>query len=296
MCRFNTSEETTNKENQKRDAKALFSSTTRPRMNISQGICSCKFSDKRHGIHSKQSNEGSANVIYSKVARFSEEYLNLQSLKGNETPYRNQEISLRTLLMSSWDRCKHMKPELTEMWSKKNMLFKFRGNKQSSHITVVEDEVVLEEEDVADQAIFNAIIAKIMSNNVWNLDSTCSNHMTEEREKFKNVDETLKSQVRLGDDKQVKVEGNGTVVVTLQGWERFIPDVHYTPEAFGFFKKFKALVFEMARCICQVKMARCICQVKMARCIWQDVFVKSRWQDVLVVEMASLKTDRAAAI
>nr|GEU70833.1 structural maintenance of chromosomes protein 2-1 [Tanacetum cinerariifolium] len=98
-------------------------------------------------------------------------------------------------------------------------------------------------------------------------------------EKFKNVDETLKSQVRLGDDKQVQVEGNGTVVVTLQGRERFIPDVHYAPdfscdniyglmsskeestdvwhqryghlyvkglvyhksEAFGFFKKFKAL-------------------------------------------------------
>ncbi|GKE24615.1 hypothetical protein Tco_1436127, partial [Tanacetum coccineum] len=53
--------------------------------------------------------------------------------------------------------------------------------------------------------------------------------MMGDREKFKNVDETLKSQVRLGDDKQVKVEGNGTVVVTLQGWERFIPDVHYAP-------------------------------------------------------------------
>ncbi|GJR05414.1 retrovirus-related pol polyprotein from transposon TNT 1-94 [Tanacetum coccineum] len=37
------------------------------------------------------------------------------------------------------------------------------------------------------------------------------------------------SQVRLGDDKQVQVEGNGTMVVTLQGRERFIPDVHYAP-------------------------------------------------------------------
>ncbi|GJW57564.1 retrovirus-related pol polyprotein from transposon TNT 1-94 [Tanacetum coccineum] len=86
------------------------------------------------------------------------------------------------------------------------MLFKFRGNKQSSYITVVDDGVVLEEEDVADQAIFSAIIAK---------------------QKFKNVDETLKSQVRLGDDKQVQVEGNGTMLVTIQGKERFIPDVHY---------------------------------------------------------------------
>ncbi|GKC11630.1 hypothetical protein Tco_1008412, partial [Tanacetum coccineum] len=38
-----------------------------------------------------------------------------------------------------------------------------------------------------------------------------------------------RGRVRLGDDKQVQVEGNGTVVVTLQGRERFIPDVHYAP-------------------------------------------------------------------
>ncbi|GKB57375.1 hypothetical protein Tco_0913561, partial [Tanacetum coccineum] len=38
-----------------------------------------------------------------------------------------------------------------------------------------------------------------------------------------------RGQVRLGDDKQVQVEGNGTMVVTLQGRERFIPDVHYAP-------------------------------------------------------------------
>ncbi|GKA99789.1 retrovirus-related pol polyprotein from transposon TNT 1-94 [Tanacetum coccineum] len=67
--------------------------------------------------------------------------------------------------------------------------------------------------------------------------------MTGDREKFKNVDETPKSQVRLGDDKQVQVEGNGTVVVTLQGRERmcWFYFLTYKSEAFGFFKKFKAL-------------------------------------------------------
>nr|GFC66870.1 putative ribonuclease H-like domain-containing protein [Tanacetum cinerariifolium] len=89
-----------------------------------------------------------------------------------------------------------------------------------------EDEVVLEEEDVADQAIFNANNCK----KYGHIDvCACFNHMTGDREKFKNVEETLKSQVRLGDDKEVQVEGNRTVVVTLQGRERFIPDVQYAP-------------------------------------------------------------------
>nr|GEV67917.1 retrovirus-related Pol polyprotein from transposon TNT 1-94 [Tanacetum cinerariifolium] len=104
------------------------------------------------------------------------------------------------------------------------MLFKFRGNRQSSHITIVEDDC-------------------------WSKDTCAQYAATTEDEDYlfmtyldpQNVDETLKSQVTLGDDKQVQVEGNGTVVVTLQGRERFIPDVHYAPEAFGFFKKFKAL-------------------------------------------------------
>ncbi|GJS69971.1 retrovirus-related pol polyprotein from transposon TNT 1-94 [Tanacetum coccineum] len=170
-----------------------------------------------------------------------------------------------------------------------------------------------------------------------------------------NVDETLKSQVRLGDDKEVQVEGNGTVVVTLQGRERFIPDVHYGPglahnllsvgqlmdrgfdvffnrknktctvikdgEVMKLLDSSRSLkpwssrwqdvfvksrwqdVFgkmfghsRLADVLSMLRWPRCICQVSMDRCIWQDVFVKSRWQDVLVVEMASLKTDRAAAI
>ncbi|GJT92097.1 retrovirus-related pol polyprotein from transposon TNT 1-94 [Tanacetum coccineum] len=99
--------------------------------------------------------------------------------------------------------------------------------------------------------------------------------MTGDREKFKNVDETPKSQVRLGDDKQVQVEGNGTVVVTLQGRERmcWFYFLTYKSEAFGFFKKFKALaenqsnrklkngiverknrtIVEMARCMLKAK-------------------------------------------
>jgi len=50
-------------------------------------------------------------------------------------------------------------------------------------------------------------------NKVWFMDSGCSNHMAGTRLSFKELDETQKSEVRLGDDKQMKVEGKGTIVI-----------------------------------------------------------------------------------
>ncbi|KAH0661898.1 hypothetical protein KY284_026829 [Solanum tuberosum] len=44
-------------------------------------------------------------------------------------------------------------------------------------------------------------------NGVWFMDSGCSNHMSGTRSLFKNLDESQKSEVRLGDNKPMKVEG-----------------------------------------------------------------------------------------
>lgn len=67
------------------------------------------------------------------------------------------------------------------------------------------------------------------SRDVWYIDSACSNHLTGNKEKFKDLDETQKSLVRLGDDKQVQVEGKGTVAVNFHGKERLIRNVRYAP-------------------------------------------------------------------
>lgn len=53
-----------------------------------------------------------------------------------------------------------------------------------------------------------------ISNEVWYLDSACSNHVTGDKKNFKDLDETQKSQVKLGDGKQVTIEGKGDVAVT----------------------------------------------------------------------------------
>lgn len=68
------------------------------------------------------------------------------------------------------------------------------------------------------------------SDNIWYLDSGCSNHMTGDRKKFVQLDDKVSSQVKLGDGKLQNVEGKGVIVVyTKGGNKRLISDVLYVP-------------------------------------------------------------------
>lgn len=69
-----------------------------------------------------------------------------------------------------------------------------------------------------------------VSNGVWFINSGCSNHMSSSKSLFQDLDETKKSQVRFGDNKQVGVEGNGTVAIkTIQGNVKILQGVQYVP-------------------------------------------------------------------
>ena len=48
---------------------------------------------------------------------------------------------------------------------------------------------------------------------LWFLDNGCSNHMTDIYSLFKDIDDTYRMKVRLGDDKQMQVEGKGIVAI-----------------------------------------------------------------------------------
>ncbi|PKA55296.1 Retrovirus-related Pol polyprotein from transposon TNT 1-94 [Apostasia shenzhenica] len=67
-------------------------------------------------------------------------------------------------------------------------------------------------------------------NDVWFLDSGCSNHMSSVRSMFQDLDESQKLQVRLGDDKQVEVEGKGTLIKTAQGNTKHLDNVFFVPK------------------------------------------------------------------
>ncbi|KAJ7946728.1 Retrovirus-related Pol polyprotein from transposon TNT 1-94 [Quillaja saponaria] len=71
---------------------------------------------------------------------------------------------------------------------------------------------------------------KEQSNNVWFLDSSCSNHMSGTRSLFKELDESDKTDVTLGDSKNIGVEGRGTInIKTSQGNAKILQDVMLVP-------------------------------------------------------------------
>ncbi|WKA12164.1 hypothetical protein VitviT2T_029580 [Vitis vinifera] len=84
--------------------------------------------------------------------------------------------------------CKRFGHVQAECWKKE------RQEKQANYVEQEEDQVKL----------FMAYNEEVVfSNNIWFLDSGCSNHMTGIKSLFKELDESHKLKVKLGDDKQV---------------------------------------------------------------------------------------------
>ncbi|KAG7598707.1 Zinc finger CCHC-type superfamily [Arabidopsis suecica] len=65
---------------------------------------------------------------------------------------------------------------------------------------------------------------------VWFLDSGCSNHMTGSKEWFSDLEEGINRTVKLGNDTRMSVVGKGSVKVQISGITQVIPDVYYVPE------------------------------------------------------------------
>ncbi|KAK3034956.1 hypothetical protein RJ639_032356 [Escallonia herrerae] len=74
-----------------------------------------------------------------------------------------------------------------------------------------EEEIIMDEESKLFMACFDSIATN--ESGVWFLDSGCSNHMYGVKLAFKDIDESEKKLVMLGDNKPVQVEGKGSVAV-----------------------------------------------------------------------------------
>ncbi|KAE8679726.1 hypothetical protein F3Y22_tig00111398pilonHSYRG00405 [Hibiscus syriacus] len=65
---------------------------------------------------------------------------------------------------------------------------------------------------------------------VWFLDSGCSNHMTGCKDWFFDLEEGFNRSVKLGNDTRILVVGKGSVKVQVNGVTQVIPEVYYVPE------------------------------------------------------------------
>ena len=64
----------------------------------------------------------------------------------------------------------------------------------------------------------------------WLIDSGCTNHMTNDRELFKDLKPTNITKVRIGNGDYISVKGKGTVAIASGSGTKFIPDVLFVPE------------------------------------------------------------------
>ncbi|KAL0442100.1 UNVERIFIED_CONTAM: hypothetical protein Sradi_0148900 [Sesamum radiatum] len=70
----------------------------------------------------------------------------------------------------------------------------------------------------------------LVSQNMWYLDSGCSNHMTGNRDIFEKLDPNVSSQIILSDGSQRSAKGKGTIAIhTKEGNKKLITDVLSVP-------------------------------------------------------------------
>ena len=66
---------------------------------------------------------------------------------------------------------------------------------------------------------------------IWYLDSSCNNHMTDNLNLFSSLDNSIQTDVTLGKNVQVNVLGKGTVgIITKHGDSKFIPNVYHVED------------------------------------------------------------------
>lgn len=65
---------------------------------------------------------------------------------------------------------------------------------------------------------------------VWFLDSGCSNHMTGNKEWFSKLEESFHRTVKLGNDTTMVVVEKGNIIMQINGITQVISDVYFIPE------------------------------------------------------------------
>jgi len=89
---------------------------------------------------------------------------------------------------------------------------------------------VAKEEKKPSNVMLACNVAQDREDDVWFLDSGCSNHMTGNKAIFSNLDEEIKSEVTTGTDTKISVKGKGRVSIRARnGEQKFVPDVYYVP-------------------------------------------------------------------
>ncbi|GAA0166461.1 hypothetical protein LIER_21609 [Lithospermum erythrorhizon] len=99
--------------------------------------------------------------------------------------------------------------------------------KREVNYTVAEEEEGEEEDDLLLMAEINE---KTNKNEVWYIDSGCSNHMCKDEKMFNTIDRSFSHPVKLGNYDKLEVKGRGNVRLSIDGAAYTICEVYYVPK------------------------------------------------------------------
>ncbi|KAL4379963.1 hypothetical protein GQ457_02G041430 [Hibiscus cannabinus] len=88
---------------------------------------------------------------------------------------------------------------------------------------------VADQEEEDDQLFVATCFTSHETSESWLIDSGCTNHMTHDKELFKDLKSTESKKVKIGNGEHIAVKGKGTVAITSRSGTKFISDVLYVP-------------------------------------------------------------------
>lgn len=78
--------------------------------------------------------------------------------------------------------------------------------------------------------LFVSNCENLKDKNIWFLDMGCSNHMCGSKDLFFELDESVRFEVKFGNNASIPVMGKGKISISLKdGSQNFISDVFYVP-------------------------------------------------------------------
>nr|KYP62109.1 Retrovirus-related Pol polyprotein from transposon TNT 1-94 [Cajanus cajan] len=92
------------------------------------------------------------------------------------------------------------------------------------------EEAKAADQEEEDQLFVATCFSSSDSSESWLIDSGCTNHMTHDKELFKELKGTETSKVRIGNGQHIAVKGKGTIAIESCLGTKLIYDVLYVPE------------------------------------------------------------------
>jgi len=92
------------------------------------------------------------------------------------------------------------------------------------------EEAQIADQEEEDQLFVATCFSGIESSESWLIDSGCTNHMTHDKDLFRELRSSNTSKVRIKNGEYITVKGKGTVAISTYSGTKFISDVLYVPE------------------------------------------------------------------